>query len=75
MLTTPKLYAITYITKQKGNKMTIKELKNKIKDLPNNQEIIFYNLENHNLTEYNLESIINVDGRLEVTTTKENLDD
>ena len=55
--------------------MTIKELKNKIKDLPNNQEIIFYNLENHNLTEYNLESIINVDGRLEVTTTKENLDD
>tara|TARA_R100000329_G_scaffold47389_1_gene44140 strand:+ start:734 stop:901 length:168 start_codon:yes stop_codon:yes gene_type:complete len=55
--------------------MTIKELKNKIKNLPNNQEIIFYNLENYNLTEYNLESIINVDGRLEITTTKENLDD
>ena len=51
--------------------MTIKELKNKIKNLPNNQEVVFYNLKNHNLTEYNLESILDVDGRLEITTTKE----
>jgi|TARA_B100000900_G_scaffold343099_1_gene306697 hypothetical protein len=55
--------------------MTIKELKNKIKNLPNNQEVVFYNLKNHNLTEYNLESILDVDGRLEITTTKEKVDD
>ena len=54
---------------------TIKELKDKIKNLPNNQQIVFYNLENYNLTEYNLESILNVDGRLEITTTKEKLND
>ena len=54
---------------------TIKELKDKIKNLPNNQQIVFYNLENYNLTEYNLESILDVDGRLEVTTTKEKLND
>ena len=54
---------------------TIKELKDKIKNLPNNQQIVFYNLENYNLTEYNLESILNVDGRLEITTTKEKQDD
>ncbi len=51
--------------------MIIKELKDKIKNLPNNQEIVFYNLENNNLTEYNLETIIDVDDRLEITTTKE----
>lgn len=51
--------------------MQISELKEKIKDLPNDQEVIFYNLENYNLTEYDLESIIDVDGRLEITTTKE----
>ena len=51
--------------------MQISELKEKIKNLPNDQEVIFYNLENYNLTEYDLESIIDVDGRLEITTTKE----
>ena len=51
--------------------MQISELKEKIKNLPNDQEVIFYNLENYNLTEYDLESIIDVDGRLEITTTNE----
>ena len=55
--------------------MKIKELKDKIKNLPDNQEIVFYNLENNNLTEYNLETIIDVDDRLEITTTKEEIDD
>jgi len=60
--------------------MIIKELKDIIKKLPNHQEVVFYNLKNHNLTEYNgsistLESILDVDGRLEITTTKEKLDD
>ena len=46
-----------------------------IKNLPDNQEIVFYNLENNNLTEYNLETIIDVDDRLEITTTKEEIED
>ena len=52
-------------------------VKNLIKILkkhnPDNQ-VIFYNLENHHLTEYNLESIIECDDRTEITTTYENLE-
>ena len=40
---------------------------------PNN-EVIFYNLSNHNLKQYNLVDILSADGQCEITTTKENVD-
>lgn len=42
-----------------------------------NNEVVFYNLENHNLSQYNLESIIEctLSKQTEITTTKENVDE
>tara|TARA_E500000081_G_scaffold149952_1_gene177700 strand:+ start:67 stop:228 length:162 start_codon:yes stop_codon:yes gene_type:complete len=51
--------------------MTVKELKEILSKQDDNNEVIFYNLKNHNLTQFNLESIIDVDERCEITTTKE----
>ena len=34
-------------------------------------EVIFYNLDNNNLTEFKLETIIDADNRCEITTYKE----
>ena len=41
-----------------------------------NNEVVFYNLENHNLSQYNLESIIEctLSKQTEITTTKEKVD-
>ena len=36
-----------------------------------NNEVVFYNLENHNLGQYRLESIVNADNQTEITTTHE----
>jgi len=43
---------------------------------PNNR-VVFYNLENHDLTEYNLETIIDCEEvyQTEITTTKESIDE
>ncbi len=54
--------------------MLVKELKRLLSKQDDNNEVIFYNLENHNLEQYNLESIVDADGRCEITTTKEEID-
>ncbi len=42
-----------------------------------NNEVVFYNLKNHNLSQYNLESIIEctLSKQTEITTTKEKVDE
>ena len=55
-------------------RMLVKELKRLLSKQNDNNEVIFYNLENHNLEQYNLESIVDADGRCEITTTKEEID-
>ena len=52
-------------------KMNVKELKKILSKQDNNNEVIFFNLKNNNLTQFNLESIIDADERCEITTTKE----
>ena len=54
--------------------MLVKELKRLLSKQDDNNEVIFYNLENHNLEQYNLEFIVDADGRCEITTTKEEID-
>ena len=51
--------------------MIVKELKKILSKQDDNNEVIFFNLANHNLTQFNLESIIDADERCEITTTKE----
>ena len=51
--------------------MTVKELKNILSKHNDNNEVIFYNLENHDLKQFKLESIIDVDDRCEITTYDE----
>ena len=54
--------------------MTVKELRQKLSHYNDDDEVIFYNLSNNNLVEYNLESIVNADNRVEITTTSEDLE-
>ena len=61
-------------TQHRRYSMTVKELKKILSKQDDNNEVIFYNLENHNLEQYNLESIVDADGRCEITTTKEEID-
>lgn len=57
--------------------MTVKDLIKILKKHDPNNQVIFFNLENDNLTEYNtvkiteynLETIIDCDNRTEITTT------
>jgi len=51
--------------------MTVKELKKLLSEQDENNEVIFYNLDNNNLTEFKLETIIDADNRCEITTYKE----
>ena len=51
--------------------VTVKELKKILSRQDDDNEVIFFNLANHNLTQFNLESIIDADERCEITTTKE----
>ena len=57
--------------------MQIKDLIETLKKHNPNNRVVFYNLENHDLTEYNLESIIDCREvyQTEITTTKENVDE
>jgi|TARA_R100000030_G_scaffold21103_1_gene15155 hypothetical protein len=51
--------------------MTVKELKKILSKQDDNNEVIFYNLENHDLKQFKLESIIGADDRCEITTYDE----
>jgi len=51
--------------------MTVKELKKILSEQDESNEVVFYNLDNYNLTEFKLETIIDVDNRCEITTYKE----
>jgi|TARA_R100001015_G_C4483837_1_gene63522 hypothetical protein len=51
--------------------MTVKELKKILSKQDDNNEVIFYNLENHNLKQFKLESVIDADDRCEITTYDE----
>jgi len=49
--------------------MKVKELIEMLKKHHNeNDDVVFYNLENNNLTHYQLETILNADGQCEITT-------
>ena len=54
--------------------MTVKELKKILSEQDESNEVVFYNLDNYNLTEFKLETIIDVDNRCEITTYKEERD-
>jgi len=56
--------------------MKIKDLIEILKKHDKNNNVIFYNLENYDLTQYDLESIIDCKdiGQTEITTTKEDLE-
>ena len=54
--------------------MTVKELKKILSEQDESNEVIFYNLDNNNLTEFKLETIIDVDNRCEITTYEKELD-
>ena len=56
--------------------MQVKDLIKSLQKHNLNNEVVFYNLENHNLSQYNLESIIEctLSKQTEITTTKENVD-
>jgi len=49
----------------------VKELLKILKTHNENNEVIFYNLKNHDLKEFQLETILDVDGRCEITTYEE----
>ena len=51
--------------------MKVKELKEKLSEHNDENDVVFYNLENSNLEQYRLESIINADNQTEITTTHE----
>ena len=55
--------------------MTVKELKKILSEQDESNEVIFYNLDNYNLTEFKLETIIDVDNRCEITTYNEQLEE
>ena len=49
--------------------MTVNELIEMLKKHHNgDDEVIFYNLENNDLKQYKLETILNADGQCEITT-------
>ena len=48
-----------------------KELKKMLSEHNDENDVVFYNLENCNLEQYRLESIINADNQTEITTTHE----
>ncbi len=57
--------------------MQVKDLIKILKKHNPNNEVVFYNLKNHDLSQYNLESIINCElsKQTEITTTEENVDE
>ncbi len=59
------------VTQHRRCSMTVKELKKILSKQDDNNEVIFYNLENHDLKQFKLESIIDADDRCEITTYDE----
>ena len=57
--------------------MQVKDLIEMLQKHNPNNRVVFYNLENHDLKEYNLESIIDCKEvyQTEITTTKESIDE
>ena len=53
------------------NKVKVKELKEMLSEHNDENDVVFYNLQNCNLEQYMLESIINADNQTEITTTNE----
>ena len=53
------------------NKVKVKELKEMLSEHNDENDVVFYNLQNCNLEQYRLESIINADNQTEITTTHE----
>ena len=53
--------------KGKGKKMKVKELINRLEGLDKNDPVQFYFLDNYNLEGCELETIIEVDERVEIT--------
>ncbi len=51
--------------------MKVKELKEMLSEHNDENDVVFYNLQNCNLEQYRLESIINADNQTEITTTNE----
>ena len=51
--------------------MKVKELQEILSEHVYINEVVFYNLENHNLRQYRLETIVNADNQTEITTTHE----
>ncbi len=51
--------------------MKVKELKEMLSEHNDENDVVFYNLQNCNLEQYMLESIINADNQTEITTTNE----
>tara|TARA_R100001129_G_C5223683_1_gene220430 strand:+ start:71 stop:253 length:183 start_codon:yes stop_codon:yes gene_type:complete len=49
----------------------VKELKEMLSEHNDENDVVFYNLQNCNLEQYRLESIINADNQTEITTTNE----
>ena len=52
--------------------MKVKDLINILESYNQNDEVIFYNLENNDLKQFQLETILNADGRCEITTCDPN---
>lgn len=48
--------------------MKVKDLINILESYNQNDEVIFYNLENNDLKQFELETILSADGRCEITT-------
>ena len=55
--------------------MKVKEFKEILSKHDDNNEVIFYNLENYNLESVNLESILDADNQTEITITREEADE
>tara|TARA_B100000073_G_scaffold82161_1_gene62659 strand:+ start:2154 stop:2438 length:285 start_codon:yes stop_codon:yes gene_type:complete len=55
----------------KGKKMKLKQFLKILAKHDENNEVIFYNLKDNNLTEFKLETILDADERTEITTYAE----
>ena len=59
------VYVASYY--KQGEDMTVKDLIDTLSKFDRKKEIVFYNLNNNDLESRELETIIDVDGRIEIT--------
>ena len=59
------VYVASYY--KQGKDMTVKDLIDTLSKFDRKKEIVFYNLNNNDLESRELETIIDVDGRVEIT--------